>query len=162
MKRDKYVMCLCLILAVLGISGKGLTKLKSSDLSAIDTFAAAAKEIGMTRHDGRNLTIDGTYKATVFRDLNCDGALIVVPLPRNAEGADLLSRSLRRPPTQQFFLLFSERYATFPNVAFWFSGLRHDVMWLLNMTNAPPPVVLSVAEIGECELGMRLASSHLS
>jgi len=159
MQRDKYLMCLCLVLAIAGISGKGLMKPKPSEQNAVNTFAAMANKAGMTRHDGRDLTIDGTYKATVFRDLKCDGALIVMPLPRNAEGANLLSQSLRHPPTQHFYLLFSDTYTTFPNVDFWLAGLRHDVLWLLSISTAPSPVVLSIAEIGECGLGIKLARS---
>lgn len=159
MKQNSVIIWLCVALAILGLAGKGIAPNKAPEgagQAALNSFEVAANRAGLRHSGGWNLTMEGTYWTTIFIRPDCDGALLTVPLPRNAEGADLLKRALRTPPQNLFFLLEGKRHAAFPDTAFWLSGLRHDVLRLAGISNAPPPVVLAVAEDGLCNLASRI------
>jgi hypothetical protein len=155
----------CIVLAVLGLTGKGTARNKAPEgagQAVLNNFGVAANRAGMVRKGSWNLTVDGTYRATAFGLPGCDGTLLSVPLPRNAEGAGLLKRALRAPPQSLFYLLNGNRYDTFPNTTFWISGLYNDALRLAGMTEAPSPAVLAVAEQGFCNLVSRLDLSEFS
>lgn len=102
---------------------------------------------GLALLDRANLTREGAYQALLVGRADCDGALALVPLYRNAEGVVLLER-LSAGRARTSFLLGDRMYDHFPAVRLWWQSLTSR----LPGTEKEPLPLLGLAEFGDCHV----------
>ena len=134
----------------LGLKAKGLIP-SSNDVAALSPYAKiepALHEDGFRLLRIQKPTTDKNFVVHIYQKPTCSGWVALLPLVRNAEGAELLSTLFPQASTSPFFVLKGEAYPVFPSVRFWWS----QVVTQISKWGAPnqKPIVWAIIESKSC------------
>lgn len=85
----------------------------------------------------------GNFDIWLYQHKHCEGALAVIALDKNEEGAALLAHYLKRPLSEVQFIFKGQAHAAFPAFTYWLHSLNPF---------APPSSLLAVTEFGPCKM----------
>ncbi len=120
------------ILTVLGLTMKtnsiAIAEPMEVSSSGFEHIAPVLYENGYRLRGVQTPTTDKNFVVNIYERLGCRGALILLPLIRNSEAAQLLKTRYLSEKGSAFFVLNGARYETFPDAQFWWNGFTSFVM----------------------------------
>ena len=153
--RFAMIPAVILLLGALGMMGKTTIDIEAPLAVQPALLDHEMQRRGLVQTDAVKLSLEGVYILRRFMRPPCDGALFVVLLQRNAEGARLLSNALPGMPVR--YWLDGQGYRDFPTARYWMARLAYAAQRSVSSA-AEPPLLFAYAEYGPCALAPEGAS----
>lgn len=119
----------------------------------LEWLTAAVYERGLRRRVDVSIEIDAREVATGFSRVDCDGLLLIAPLPRTAQGWERVAPRLDLAGFTVHYLYDGRRHPGVPQLRRLSDRLLAE-LW--SVPAADRPRMVAVAEAGHCELLARV------
>ena len=153
-----YLLGLSLV-GVVGILLKALTLNPAAPLNNKDNMLSQVTP--MLNQEGFDLTgirqptTDRNFSIGIYKNKQCPGYLLLLPLQRNSEAAHLLGASFPGLKSSIYFVLKGKKYPKFPTGLFWWHHFLSGLSW----ADTKAPLVWAVSETSPCVGAVRIRQS---
>lgn len=94
----------------------------------------------------------GNFPIQIYRSSECNGAIALILLEKNAEGAAILAHQINRPLEEIFYIYDGHLNDEFPSFGYWFDQVLQSVYLQKQPKNILSSFVIGAAEVGGCNL----------
>ena len=139
-----------------------VTVIPASKLSRIELKADSTEQSfntlpNMTKLGTLKAAQQGPYTISGFRSDSCDGAIALIKLQRNSEGAHILTTIFKTSDTRHGVIFGRNVHNDFPALRFSLNQLNHKLLPALKIAYDKRQAI-AFAESGSCQLAEQLAS----
>ena len=153
-----YLLGLSLV-AVVGMLLKALTispvDTRSNKDNLLSQVTPMLNQKGFDLASIRQPTSDKNFSIGIYKNNQCPGYLLLLPLQRNSEAAHLLGASFPGLRGEIYFVLKGKKYQKFPTGLFWW----HHLLSGITGSNTKAPLVWAVSKTSSCMDGVSIHQS---
>lgn len=121
-----------------------------------------AQHAGLTALGQIQAANQGPYVIRGFRHPTCFGSIALLPLYRNAEGAQILKQMISAQGTRYGVIFQGRLYDQFPQINYTKQKLIKGTQRLLGIEQNASLQIMAFAEQGPCKIAEKLAEQHAS
>ncbi len=94
----------------------------------------------------------GNFPIQIYHSTECNGAIALILLEKNAEGAAILAYQTNRPLNEISYIFNNQIYDSFPSLDYWFERVLRSLHIREKPSNILSSYVIGAIEVGHCSL----------